>query len=329
MKTTSIRQKSSFLGLGRLLHECAKPLTRLSLKSPWGSIESSRRLLSVLALVAALASMTGKLSAQSQCECVTVNIYAGFEPSGGGAPYSDLVGSFPSATVSFGTDTGFNWHPFGLDQFGADITGSLSVAAAGTYTFSLTSDDGSLLFIDGSLVVDDGDAHPPTTVSASVALAAGVHSFEVQFFECCGGPSGVDLILPPGVSYQCSSANKCPLSQGYWRTHPALWPVDSLTLGTVTYTKDQLIAILSTPVTTDASVILAKQLIAALLNLDNGSDPTPVCSTIADANALLDGCTVPCKIDNKTQPTTFKAMVNDAAVLDKYNSGALTPGCTP
>src|SRR6185436_10614223 len=35
----------------------------------------------------------------------------------------------------------------------------------------------------------------------SVTLNAGTHTFEVQFFECCGGPSGVDLTLPAGVIY--------------------------------------------------------------------------------------------------------------------------------
>ena len=53
-----------------------------------------------------------------------------------------------------------------------------------------------------------------------------------------------------------------------------------------------------------------------------------ICATIADANTLLDGCTVPCKVVKKTQPTLFNSMVHDASVLDQYNSGSLTPGCT-
>src|SRR5205823_5451560 len=50
-------------------------------------------------------------------------------------------------------------------------------------------------------VVDNGGSHAPTTASGSAGLVAGLHSFEVQFFECCGDPSGVDLGLPAGVSY--------------------------------------------------------------------------------------------------------------------------------
>ncbi len=55
------------------------------------------------------------------------------------------------------------------------------------------------------LVVDNGGAHPPTTNSGSIFLAAGNYDFEVQFFECCGGPAGVDLYLPAGVTYTGSN----------------------------------------------------------------------------------------------------------------------------
>ena len=61
--------------------------------------------------------------------------------------------------------------------------------------------DGSLLFIDGSLVVNNGGPHSPGIASGSAFLAAGNHPFEVQFFEDFGGPSGVDLYLPSGVTY--------------------------------------------------------------------------------------------------------------------------------
>ncbi|TAL03533.1 MAG: HYR domain-containing protein [Verrucomicrobia bacterium] len=57
------------------------------------------------------------------------------------------------------------------------------------------------MFIDGNLVVDAGGVHPPGAASGSASLTAGVHSFEVQFFECCGDPAGVDLSLPAGVTF--------------------------------------------------------------------------------------------------------------------------------
>jgi PA14 domain len=132
---------------------------------------------------------------------VVTDIFSGNTLVGGGAPYTGFVGSLVTPGITFATDFGFNWHPFGLTNFGADSRGTLLVASAGTYTFSLDSDDGSELFIDGSLIIDDGDPHGPNTVSNSTALAAGPHMLEVQFFECCGGTSGVDLTIPAGTSF--------------------------------------------------------------------------------------------------------------------------------
>src|SRR5205823_371937 len=66
---------------------------------------------------------------------------------------------------------------------------------------------------------------------------------------------------------------RCPLTIGYWKTHAANWPVSSLTLGTVPYTKTQLLAVLNqnpgTGSTANALLILADQLIAAKLNAIN------------------------------------------------------------
>lgn len=151
-----------------------------------------------LGLAVCIVALTSMASASSD---PLVSIYSGFTGSGGGAPYSGFVGSFGSPDIMFATNTGYNWHPFALGSYGADITSGLGVASTGTYTFTLNSDDGSQLYIDGSLVVDNGNAHGPNVVSNSVFLTAGTHSLEVQFFECCGGPAGVDLHLPAGTSY--------------------------------------------------------------------------------------------------------------------------------
>jgi len=114
---------------------------------------------------------------------------------------------------------------------------------------------------------------------------------------------------------------------GFWKTHPNLWPVTSLTLGSVTYTQAQLLSILNSPSGGDASLILAKQLIAALLNQANGSTPAPICAVLDDANSLLDGCHLPCHI----MPPSAKgqAMIADGATLEAYNEDLLSPGCTP
>jgi hypothetical protein len=130
-----------------------------------------------------------------------------------------------------------------------------------------------------------------------------------------------------------TAATQCPLGRGFWLNNPDAWPVNSLSLGTVIYTQEQLLAILSMPTGSgnkaDASLILAAQLIAAKLSIANGSDSCPIQSTIAAADALIGGRTIP--IVPKVTPNTGDGpqMVSLGAALDQYNSDALTPGCTP
>lgn len=135
------------------------------------------------------------------------------------------------------------------------------------------------------------------------------------------------------VQVTVTVGNKCPLGLGYWKNHPQAWPVTSLTLGTVTYTQAQLLAILQANpgagAKADASLVLADQLIAAKLNTANGSNPCPIQSTIATADALIDGRTIP--IVPRVTPATAEGsqMISLAGMLDQYNSGGLTPGCSP
>jgi hypothetical protein len=103
--------------------------------------------------------------------------------------------------------------------------------------------------------------------------------------------------------------------------------VTSLTLGTVVYNQAQLLSILNNSGKGDASIILAKQLIAAKLNIANGSDPTPIAATIATADGLLDGCVLPCNV--KPSSTLGGQMTAAADILNQYNNGLLTPNCTP
>jgi hypothetical protein len=38
----------------------------------------------------------------------------------------------------------------------------------------------------------------------------------------------------------------CPLTQGFWKTHPNVWPTTILTLGSASYTQAELLTILNT-----------------------------------------------------------------------------------
>jgi N-acetylneuraminic acid mutarotase len=128
---------------------------------------------------------------------------------------------------------------------------------------------------------------------------------------------------------------RCPHPQGYWKSNPTLWPASSLpmTLGNQTYSKTELLTILKTSVGTgtkaDASLILADQLIAAKLNIANGSDPSPVSSTITHADSLLFPFSGKLPYKVKTSSAIGQMMVNDGTTLGNYNNGLLTLVCTP
>lgn len=65
--------------------------------------------------------------------------------------------------------------------------GFVQIASPELYRFLLTSDDGSRLWIDGQLVVDNDGLHGPKQVTGSIALAAGLHSIELVGFNATGG----------------------------------------------------------------------------------------------------------------------------------------------
>ncbi len=72
-------------------------------------------------------------------------------------------------------------------QYGFRYTGTVTVAVADTYTFYTTSDDGSQLFIDTTLVVDNDGLHAPRTASGTISLSEGTYPITVTFFEQGGG----------------------------------------------------------------------------------------------------------------------------------------------
>jgi hypothetical protein len=81
------------------------------------------------------------------------------------------------------------WEGLGApaDNFLAVLTGFLDLKEAGNYDFWTTSDDGSKLWIDNVLVVDNGGLHAPVKRMGTVNLSPGFHSIVVEFFEAGGG----------------------------------------------------------------------------------------------------------------------------------------------
>lgn len=66
------------------------------------------------------------------------------------------------------------------------FTGYLHVARAGLYTLALSSDDGSVLEVDGRVVVDNDGWHSEQEKSGMVALEAGYHPLVIRFVQGSG-----------------------------------------------------------------------------------------------------------------------------------------------
>jgi hypothetical protein len=67
-------------------------------------------------------------------------------------------------------------------------TGALVVTEDGYYSFSSSSDDGSLVYVDGALVANNDGAHGIQTVTGTKLLEAAVtHTFQLYYAESAGG----------------------------------------------------------------------------------------------------------------------------------------------
>eukprot|EP01135_Chromosphaera_perkinsii_P003687 Nk52_evm5s252 gene=Nk52_evmTU5s252 len=71
-------------------------------------------------------------------------------------------------------------------NFAARFKSRLKIDISGMYTFYLDSNDGSKLFIDSHLVVENGGKHYRTERSGSVELSAGMHYLTVEYFHVSG-----------------------------------------------------------------------------------------------------------------------------------------------
>lgn len=73
------------------------------------------------------------------------------------------------------------------EMFSIDYQGFINIPSDGIYTFTLSSDDGSLLYLGEKLIIDNDGLHGPVTKSADLALGKGLHSIRISFFEGSGG----------------------------------------------------------------------------------------------------------------------------------------------
>jgi len=126
------------------------------------------------------------------------------------------------------------------------------------------------------------------------------------------------VVCPPTRQGPCITA-----SPGFWKTHPEAWPVDTVTIGGVVYTKAQAIALMSLPKGGDSRLIAFFQLVSYKLNVAAG---TPDCkaSTVALLDAFFVAHPLPASgpIGTAVKISSINAL---ADILAAYNNDNKSP----
>lgn len=89
-----------------------------------------------------------------------------------------------------------------LDQFGVVFEGFFAVQTMGAYQFTIASDDGSRLLVDGRELIRVDGIHPVQTKSERVELNEGVHHIVIEYFERSGGQELYAHVQAPGRERQ-------------------------------------------------------------------------------------------------------------------------------
>lgn len=102
--------------------------------------------------------------------------------------------------------------PSVFENFAIRFRAGLKIDTPGIYTFTLSSDDGSQLHINGKLVIDNDGIHATVSKQGSIKLDMGIHPVEIHYFQ---GPryrialqwfyqppnSSRKIAVPPDVIY--------------------------------------------------------------------------------------------------------------------------------
>jgi alpha-L-fucosidase len=88
------------------------------------------------------------------------------------------------------------------EYYGMSFKGLIRIPRTGVYTFSVSSDDGSLLLINGQTIADNDGLHGMLEKNGQCALSEGLHEIGVRFFEKTGSDELKAFIEGPGLAKQ-------------------------------------------------------------------------------------------------------------------------------
>ena len=132
---------------------------------------------------------------------LTVDYYPGISPS----TMPDYSAMVPERTRNedwVNYPDGASWNLPYSTNYGARFKGQIQIPTAGNWTFSTNSDDGSYLLINNQLLVNNDGSHAMQVRTGTRALTAGLHAFEVRYYQGAGGYGLIASWAGPGVPDQ-------------------------------------------------------------------------------------------------------------------------------
>jgi hypothetical protein len=183
--------------------------------------------------------------------------------------------------------------------------------------------DGPLGPTKVSILIPTGsEASPPNVGSNDGFDSDGVpdgHGFSVVVVNVVPPPTATDF----GI-FTSAKLNPGTGTPGYWKNHPDAWPVSSIEVGGVTYTKAKAIEWLG-KVGKDKTTTMFSSLVPAMLNIKIGNDGSCVTKAIDDGNAWMKAYG---PVGSNVAGGSYAWSVGEPThqTLDAYNNGLL---CAP
>ncbi|MCC5930072.1 MAG: GH92 family glycosyl hydrolase [Cyclobacteriaceae bacterium] len=98
--------------------------------------------------------------------------------------YQSVFDMNPATLISRGIISNFSFEPARIDDhFGFIYEGLIQVPETALYEFFTYSDDGSVLWINNQLVVDNDGSHASIRSDGKIGLKAGLHRLKLAYFE--------------------------------------------------------------------------------------------------------------------------------------------------
>jgi hypothetical protein len=133
-------------------------------------------------VLALLAPASTPVTAQATCP---VGQYQAVYYSGQALAGTPLLTQCEGPLTYYNADIGGSAVP--NDNFSARWTGRFQFGTAGTYRFTVQTDDGARLYLDGVLIHDKWIAQGAVTYTVDRAVASGEHEVKLEYFEATGG----------------------------------------------------------------------------------------------------------------------------------------------